>query len=415
MGRKCQKSNEGASTSPLTINREYKNFRRLEEIEVWGDKMDNKKKDYVRVYFENVQGLPISRGRLYKYNKLNRLIRRLGIDIVGGAEANVNWDMNKEKFNIHSCLNDENGLRVITGHNTHEHFGARQYGGTFTGGIGDICNYIKDSGKDKRGLGRWTWLNIKGNEERNTAIITAYEPVRSGKKNINSVYNQQRRYFKRRQIETCPKKMFRSDLIDLLKDMKGKNQDIVLMIDSNENMFSGKLAKMLRELNLKDAVFERTQKEGPATSARGSKQIDGVWMSSHMKIDAARILPLFFGVGDHRGFIIDISFQDMIGAERIKIVQAKTRRLQCNTAYIKNKYIKEMEKYCGKHNLLARARWLKINSKLDPDATWLHVAETTDKLITEGMIHSEKICCKLKKDLIPFSPEVNQTGMTLAC
>ena len=57
-------------------------------------------------------------------------------------------------------------------------------------------------------------------------------------------------------------------------------------------MNSGKIAKDLRRLNLKEAAFSRTGKDEPATWSRGSSQIDSIWTTQNINIYKACFLPL---------------------------------------------------------------------------------------------------------------------------
>ena len=57
---------------------------------------------------------------------------------------------------------------------------------------------------------------------------------------------------------------------------------------------------------MKDAVKSKIKIEGLTTFVRGSRKIDGTWVTPYVDISAACFLPLFFGVGDHRVILLDI-------------------------------------------------------------------------------------------------------------
>ena len=48
---------------------------------------------------------------------------------------------------------------------------------------------------DKTGLGRWTWVRIEGKANEQTVFISTYRPCKN-RNNLNSVWNQQERFFK---------------------------------------------------------------------------------------------------------------------------------------------------------------------------------------------------------------------------
>ena len=59
-------------------NRAYFNFKDFSQIQTVGDKLMSKKDRYVRVMFENVNGLPVdSLGEKYDYKHLSHLLSTL--------------------------------------------------------------------------------------------------------------------------------------------------------------------------------------------------------------------------------------------------------------------------------------------------------------------------------------------------
>lgn len=57
--------------------------------------------------------------------------------------------------------------------------GKVQRGGTVTILRGELTAYVKDSGVDPSGLGRWSWYLLQGKEGFSTRVITAYTPCGS--------------------------------------------------------------------------------------------------------------------------------------------------------------------------------------------------------------------------------------------
>ena len=73
-------------------NRAYFNFKDFSQIQTVGDKLMSKKDGYVRVMFENVNGLPVgSLGEKYNYMHLSHLFQRCSIDIFGAEETQMNF------------------------------------------------------------------------------------------------------------------------------------------------------------------------------------------------------------------------------------------------------------------------------------------------------------------------------------
>ena len=80
-------------------------------------------------------------------------------------------------------------------------------------------------------------------------------------------------------------------------------------MDANEDIDTGKLSSALwgNGLRMREQMTKRVGHRLPATFARGSKPIDGVWTTPDIDIVAARLMPTSYGVGDHRCNIVDIS------------------------------------------------------------------------------------------------------------
>ena len=153
----------------------------------------------------------------------------------------------------------------------------------------------------------------------------------------------------------------------------------------------GQLARMLRTpgLDMRDAVKFRSGIDGPATFIRGSRQIDAAWVTPDIEVNAACFLPFFFGVGDHRAIMLDIPQHSLIGGKIHQISRPNARRLQCNRQEIQQKYNNDLEIYCVKHRI--QQKIYALFPPIHPATDEITLAmEAIDKVLTEGIIHSEK-------------------------
>ena len=71
------------------------------------------------------------------------------------------------------------------------------------------------------------------------------------------------------------------------------------------------------------------------------------------------MLPFFFGVGDHRGILIDIPEHVLLGNKLIKIKRPHARRLICGRPAVEDRYIKLLEKYCRKNEVQEKLDWVR--------------------------------------------------------
>ena len=89
-----------------------------------------------------------------------------------------------------------------------------------------------------------------------TRVNIAYQPCRTRKVAIQATMTQQRRYWKVQEDRQCPRKIFCQHLVEQLTEWRNDNEKLILMLDSNENMASGPLSRLLQgpELAMVDAI-----------------------------------------------------------------------------------------------------------------------------------------------------------------
>ena len=133
--------------------------------------------------------------------------------------------------------------------------------------------------------------------------------------------------------------MRREHLIQDLKKWREQGGKLVLLIDANEDMTNGPLQTRLEEeLDMYDTVKEVGNAPPTATFHLGSRQIDGAWATRDLDIARACFLPFQFGVGDHRGILLDIRTSSLLGHSSSQIVRPNMRRLQNWNSRVRSRY-----------------------------------------------------------------------------
>ena len=120
-------------------------------------------------------------------------------------------------------------------------------------------------------------------------------------------------------------------------------------------------------------------------------------------------MPFHFGLGDHRGVLVDIPIASFIGSALRKIVKPRGRRLQCNNDDTIERYNTALELYCLQHRITKKIRTLLHTVHTSKDKLKQQL-DAIDKVLGEGMIAAEKKCRKLKAGEVPFSPEIATAG-----
>ena len=174
------------------------------------------------------------------------------------------------------------------------------------GPITDQLDCMADK-RDNSGLGRWSVMTIQG-EGFKTRILCGYNPCYNNNPNSSTSYQQQRRYFINKKMDlTCPRTKFREDLVDQLTRWREEGDKLIVCLNANENIYSKSIGKSLTDfkgLAMQEVVGTFTNKQIGPTFFRGSTPIDGVW-ATDIPVSNACIMPVEYGIGDHRMFIID--------------------------------------------------------------------------------------------------------------
>jgi hypothetical protein len=128
-----------------------------------------------------------------------------------------------------------------------------QYGGVVLWAIGQTTHRVKDRGQDPTGLGRGTWINLKGRNNRWLRIYTVYRPaIPTG--GPFTVCAQHRNVLSQINDEWCPREAFFEDLCADITAAKQKGDLIIVLLDGNESMVEGRVYQTLRACCLKEAI-----------------------------------------------------------------------------------------------------------------------------------------------------------------
>jgi hypothetical protein len=178
-------------------------------------------------------------------------------------------------------------------------------------------------------------------------------------------------------------------------------------MDHNKHVINGPLGKELADkegLDLHEAIVQHTGTSPGATFFRGSKPINGMWVSSNLEISNACMMLFGYGIGDHRTFILDIPIESLVGVDPVKIVRPAGRRLNSRLPGCSQSYINSLKGNITRHQLLERLFKAHTNNYSNKErARRVVIIDEEGKAY---MRRAEKICRKIKCCRIPFSPEV---------
>jgi hypothetical protein len=154
------------------------------------------------------------------------------------------------------------------------------------------------------------------------------------------VWDQHHLYFEARGEIRNSRVMFKSDLLSLLCRWKAAGDEILLMGDFNENVYTNNFAIALAgdKFLMSEMCSWSTVILLPHMHARGSTPIDAVYGSVGLFCSSVALLPGRVGVGDHQVFIIDISSKTILGNAFPRVTPLARQLLTCSADKIWNNY-----------------------------------------------------------------------------
>jgi hypothetical protein len=288
--------------------------------------------------YENLNGLPARISGNPKLTKLMGNIDELEVDVFGFNKHKINClHKDNKRVSLNQLFNGGEVLsRTIGGNFKHpiaRTMGRRVEGGTGIAAYGDLASMIRSdlSGMDSTGLARWSYMTFSGQEGHLTTVVIGYNPCKSSRSYGQSSYQLQRAYFTMAKQDTCcSQKKFETDLVSLLTSWRQEGRRLIVCLDANDHVYTGKLAKALTgtpQLDLQETMLSTTGTPLTATYFRGTRPIDAIWTTPDICVTNVCAMPIGYGIGDHRAFIMDISSVSMVGQNPQSIKRPTTRRL----------------------------------------------------------------------------------------
>lgn len=107
---------------------------------------------------------------------------------------------------------------------------------------------------------------------------------------------------------------FWEDLVAAVCTWKANHEQIILYSDANKSARCGPLNQQLHTLGLRDALTTTNPDlTEPYTWFCGSQQIKSVWILENIAVSSCCFLPFSFGIGNHRGILLYVPIQCLLG------------------------------------------------------------------------------------------------------
>jgi hypothetical protein len=396
----------------LMVERREQNSEDLMVDKTWGDKRVVKRKEMLRIGIVNVGGMTTEKRTNSKMEEIHQYVSKLELDIVGFSECNVMWNNVPAGGQLRE---QTRGWWKTIQINTAYYSGYQTKAKSIAGGVSlwsidTGAHRITSQGRDESGLGRWAWTRYKGKSEIHIRVIMGYRPVLN-KTGPLSTWNQQKGFFLNQDEDRCPRDMFTSDIGREIELWLAMGDQLVLGLDTNEDIYSGVFSRAMAQLGLTEAITNAHGDGAPATYKRGSKPIDGIYVTPGLlgyKCGYDKF------VWDHRLLWIDIPWAAAFGSTRPVNNKRKERRLVMEDPRIVARYLDAYAKYIEENGLLERAEALMESSSYPPTRATKAEYDDIDKLRLMGMVTADRACRKVKMGAHQWSPKYQNARNNVA-
>lgn len=198
--------------------RQFTKHKHDYQAQTHGENMPLKSPDEYRIVCHTIDCLGVQATCNHKQKNINDWFVRNEVDVVGWQEVGIVHHLFPKHERLSERLRDyrRRQIRVASANNKHENIDRFQRGGTAVVAYDAIANMSRSSGADESGLGRWSWIQLEGHNDRRVLVISAYNPCCTKTSQFATVHSQQKRHFLSKHCNVCPRLKFRQDLCSLL-------------------------------------------------------------------------------------------------------------------------------------------------------------------------------------------------------
>jgi hypothetical protein len=107
---------------------------------------------------------------------------------------------------------------------------------------------------DFRGLGRWNSWIIQADPSHKTRMVVAYQVGQARQRGLHTIYQQDVHYIQTHGLNCTPRELFQADILSAISHWIEHGDRILIFIDMNEHILTGRLAKAFQRLGLLEAT-----------------------------------------------------------------------------------------------------------------------------------------------------------------
>jgi hypothetical protein len=322
-----------------------------------------------RVFLQNPNGLRLS-GANYVVQHDLRHSQEYGVAALCLPETNVNWNLPHQREMFSGLLQKTWRNSAFSASPPPEEFLlGHQPGGTATVICDNWTSRLIERGEDPLGLGRWSYITLRGKGAAKINIVTAYNATQSYGDTTN--FQQQYRVLSRlhrdqgQRMTANPRRQFILDLQAWLESRIAEGHDLIIGMDAYDSynpdavgtvqpldysqdritvskIHNGQLGTLIATCGLRDPLaLQHSSRPFPASHIRGMKRIDFILVTPRIEPAALNSGSLAFHSlfnSDHRAYYIDLDALLLFADPAFDIAPPCHRRLQLSDPRLKNQY-----------------------------------------------------------------------------
>ena len=371
--------------------------------------MENKEEKELRIVGGNINTFPITkliRNRM-KVDKLRQIVCNYMADILTISEHNLNikaipmdqrpettmegW--RKECIIKMSCLIQDKDMYSL--------------GGNGVISFDDVAKKIIEFGHDSKELGRWTWCTYKMKHNKNLTVFSCYRPAET-----QITYKVQVAQMAKSENDEIHE--YDHDVSwyeDLKKDMEMRIQQgdhLVVIGDFNENIedSNSRISLLMDDLRMVNPINERYGNQG-ATHIRGTECIDGVYVSSGVRVVKGGYIPFEWSPGDHRWPWIDIVTEEMMDHKKCnKMSRKATSKIPSVKKEFNDKLNEKLKEFKMEEKIEELEKLAESGNQSQRE--FRRKYERIDETFRRSVRYADKHCKKTRKGSIPFSDKTKR-------
>jgi len=326
-------------------------------------------------------------------------LNKLDASIFLAQETNTKWTLSTLQQITTQCHKVYTHKKIATSCSDEKSKGTFQPGGTMTLALGKWASRVIHQGRDKI-LGQWSYLELVGQHGKRIILISAYcvcaqefDPM------TTTATAQQTRLLLQQGIQNPkPRQQFICDLISQLNAWRHNGKEIILGMDTNEDIDNprSQIMRLFNEMDLIDFHHHHYPAlRKPATHQRGSTPIDVIVGTPGIAQALKRAWILPFGLpplskGDHRLLGIDFDPEILFGTSPATLATAIIRGVNSKHELHTLKFCKETVADCNRHRIAERIASLTQKTHLQPAD--IDELKAIDECLTRILIAADRHC-----------------------